>query len=231
MIAHNRLASLKQIAGLMSLAGVSALFSFPAWAQLNPHPSILNSSPYERAHIAQVPSGVQPSPTDAPTSTGTSPSDTSVPSNRTTPGSSPSNRSSPDSTTKPSTASPSAEVSPIELQKFAHALKRLVPIQQGVKTQIIQTLQQQNLSEKRFSEIYQARKNPQAQATSAITPQETQKFDQIAAKLQQIQKSTQSKMAQVVRGEGLDVQRFNQILVAVRQNPALRQKVREMIRS
>lgn len=126
---------------------------------------------------------------------------------------------------------PQGEISQEELQKFANAVKKLQPIQQEADTQITQAIQQQNLSQKRFGEIYQARRNPQAKPTTAITPEETKKFDQVGAKIQDIEQATQSKMERAVRDEGLDIQRFNQIFAAIRQNPALLQKVQQMIQS
>lgn len=126
---------------------------------------------------------------------------------------------------------PQGEISQEDLQKFANAVKKLQPIQQEADTQITQAIQQQNLSQKRFGEIYQARRNPQAKPTTAITPEETKKFDQVGAKIQDIEQATQSKMERAVRDEGLDIQRFNQIFAAIRQNLALLQKVQQMIQS
>jgi len=55
-----------------------------------------------------------------------------------------------------------------------------------------QVIQQQGLSEKRIEEIYQARKNPQVQPTTAITLEETKKFG-TTAKIEKIQQATESK--------------------------------------
>jgi len=57
--------------------------------------------------------------------------------------------------------------------------------------------------------------------------EETKKFEQTTAKIEKIQQATESKM-QVVQNENLEVQRFNQIFAAVRQNQHST-KVQEMI--
>lgn len=126
---------------------------------------------------------------------------------------------------------PQAEVSQQDLQKFANTVKKLQPIQQQAETQIMQIIQQQKLSEQRFGEIYQSRQNPQAKPTTAITPEENKRFDQAAVKIQELQKTTQSRMEKAVREEGLEIPRFNQIFIAIRSNPALLQKVQQMIQS
>ena len=144
---------------------------------------------------------------------------------------------SPSQPTKPSQSQPptqqpaQSQVSQKELQQFANAVKKLQPIQENAQNQIVQVIQQENLSEKRFGEIYQSRRNPQAQPTSKITPDENKKFDQANAKIEKIEQSTQGQMEQAVKGEGLDIQRFNQIFLTLRQNPDLLQKVREMIKT
>ena len=214
MSKQNRLLALKKVAGRLGVAGISALICLPAGAQIQPNPGIKNSSANdERVHIAQSPQEERQAPADVPT---------------TKPGTS-SPEISPD-TSKPG-MSPSAAISQAELQKFANAVKKLQPIQQSAQREVTQVIQQQGMSEKRFDEIYQARQNPQTQPAATVTSEETKKFEQTTAKLQEIQQVTEAKMLQVVREESLEAQRFNQIFAAVRQNPTLLRKVQELIRS
>lgn len=123
------------------------------------------------------------------------------------------------------------DVSQEELQKFANAVKKLQPIQQEAETQINQAIQQQDLSEERFGEIYQSRQNPKAKPEKKITREENKKFEQVSTKIQEIQQATQTRMEQTVRTEGLDIQRFNQIFLSLKRNPELLQKVRQLIKS
>jgi hypothetical protein len=144
---------------------------------------------------------------------------------------------SPTQPTQPAQSQPPAQppaqpqVSQEELQKFANAVKKLQPIQENAQNQIVQAIQQEKLTEKRFGEIYQSRQNPQAQPATKITPEENKRFDQANAKIVKIEQSTQGQMEQAVKGEGLEIQRFNQIFLALRQNPEMLQKVRQMIKS
>ena len=170
--------------------------------------------------LSQAPSG---SP-QTPTQPGSNPANTQPPARQ----SAPPAQSPPQS---PAQQAPKAQVSQAELQKFANAVKKLQPIQQNALSQITTAIKQQNLSEKRFGEIYQSKQSPQAQPTAKVTPEENKKFEQVNAKIRQIQKSAQSKMEQTVKSEGLEIPRFNQIFLAIRQDPQLLQKVRQMLRS
>lgn len=152
----------------------------------------------------------------------------------TQPSSSPSNNQAPaPGAVPPQTQqqAPQTKVSQEELQKFANAVKKLQPIQQQAQTQVAQVIKQQNLSEQRFGEIYQSSRNPQAQPTAKVTPEEKKKFAQASTQIQKIQESTQTKMEQAVKGEGLAIPQFNQIFAAIRQNPELLQKVQQMIKT
>lgn len=131
----------------------------------------------------------------------------------------------------PAQGAPQTQVSSEELQKFAKSVKQILTIEQGAQTKMAQAVKAEGLSEDRFMAIYKGQQNPQAQPKPAVTSQEKQKFDKAFANLGKIQETTQSQMAQVLKQQGLEVKRFNEILVAVRQNPELRQKVQQMIKS
>ncbi len=131
----------------------------------------------------------------------------------------------------PAPASPQAPVSPAELQKFAKSVKQILMIEQGAQTEMAQAIKAEGLSEGRFIEIYQTQQNSQAQPKTAVTPQEKQKYDKAFTKLGEIEKKTQSKLVQVLQKEGLEVKRFNEILVAVRGNPSLREQVQQLLKS
>ena len=128
-------------------------------------------------------------------------------------------------------ATSQTKVNPDELQKFARSLKQLLVIEQGANQQIVQLIGQSGLSQPRFLEIYKAQRTPSAQPTKAVTSQEKQQFDKAFTSLRSIQQEANTKMQQVLQKEGLNPESFNKIEAAVRQDPALQQKVREMIKS
>lgn len=131
----------------------------------------------------------------------------------------------------PAQAAPQTKVSSEELQKFAKSVKQILTIEQGAQTEMAQVIKAEGLSEGRFIEIYKTQQSPPVQPKAAVTTQEKQKYDKAYTKLGEIEKKTQSKMAQVLQKEGLEVKRFNEILVAVRGNPSLREQVQQMMKS
>lgn len=126
---------------------------------------------------------------------------------------------------------PPTKVNPDELQKFARSLKQLLVIEQGANQQITQLIGQSGLTQPRFLEIYKAQQTPSSQPTKAVTSQEKQQFDKAFTSLRSIQQEANTKMKQVLQKEGLNPESFNKIEAAVRQDPQLQQKVREIIQS
>ncbi|WP_017316874.1 DUF4168 domain-containing protein [Mastigocladopsis repens] len=130
---------------------------------------------------------------------------------------------------------PQTQVTPEELQKFARTVKQLINIEQGANQEMTQVIGQSGLSQQRFIEIHKAQSSPSSGSTNGstktVTPQEKQQYDKAFTRLGEIQKQAESKMQQVVQKEGLPIKRFNEIEAAVRQDPAMQQKVRQMIQS
>lgn len=130
----------------------------------------------------------------------------------------------------PSTA-PQTQIPTAELQKFAQTVKQLQTIDRQAQAEMVRAVEAQGLNEKRFLELYQAQRSPQAQAATKPSAQEQKQFAQALAKVQGIQQQTQTKMQQAVTAQGFEVPRFNQIMTTVLKDPALKQQVLQLIRS
>ncbi|GAA6619376.1 DUF4168 domain-containing protein [Scytonema sp. NUACC26] len=143
---------------------------------------------------------------------------------------SPAPSSAPQSQPPASNTPTNTQVSSEELQKFARTIKKLIGIEQNANQEMTQTISKSGLSQQRFMAIHQSQKTPSAQPTPAVTSQEKQQYEKAFASLRQIQQQAETKMRQVLQTEGLQPDRFNQIEAAVRQDPALQKKVREMIK-
>lgn len=132
---------------------------------------------------------------------------------------------------QPQAPATTTQISPEDLQKFANSVKQLQMIDRKTQTEMLQAVKEAGLTEERFMEIYQSQRNPQAQPKTEVSQSDKQRFDQAFAKIQQIQQQTQSQMKQAVETEGLEIQRFNQIMASVQRDPALQKQVLEMIKS
>ncbi|HEY9620765.1 MAG TPA: DUF4168 domain-containing protein [Crinalium sp.] len=144
-----------------------------------------------------------------------------------------------------------AQVSQTDLQKFAQALQQIHTLQQEARSQALQVLQQQGLTEEQFTAIAQSRQpnstapNSTAPNSTApntapnhaptqggsmsqaahFTPEQLQHFDQASAQLNQMHQANRTRMQQALANQGLTVEQFNAILSAVRRDPQTEQRL------
>jgi hypothetical protein len=120
------------------------------------------------------------------------------------------------------------------LQKFAKVIPQLQEIQQSAQQQVSEAIQEAGLSEDRFRELYTAQQPNAAgasapQASTPATPQEREAVQQVVTQLETIKSETQTRREQAVTSQGLQLNRFNEILTAVRQDSDLQQQLQQML--
>lgn len=121
------------------------------------------------------------------------------------------------------------DISQDELADFVAALEEVQALQQEMASSSQQSVQDSEMGQSRFQELFQAQQSGQDPATPA-TEAEQAEFDALVQQLQQIQQESNQLMVEAVEDEGLDVQRFNTIARAVQQNPQLMERL-QAIRS
>jgi hypothetical protein len=132
----------------------------------------------------------------------------------------------------PAPQAPDIEVGEQELSQFATALKQMQAVQRESRQEMDAIIQDEGLSEQRFTEILQSQRDEEAAEDSdiqAATEQEMQQFEQAKDRMIDVQRDTQSQMQQIVESEGLELQRFNRILAAVQQDPELQQRLQQLM--
>jgi uncharacterized membrane protein len=125
---------------------------------------------------------------------------------------------------------PKTEVSSEELQKFVNVVKQVQTIQQSYEGRMAQAVQGVGLSQERFMEIHQSQKNPSAQPSSQVSEEEMQNYEQANAQVSKLQQEAETEMQKALQTEGLNIERFNEIFVAIQQDQSLQQQVQQMLR-
>jgi hypothetical protein len=118
-----------------------------------------------------------------------------------------------------------AAIRPLEIQQFAQAIKQLKKVELETQAKMVEALKEEDLSPQRFQEIGQQRSNPDAAASTGVSPAEQEHFDKALARMQTIQEESIPKQRRAITLEGLTLERFRQIEQAVNQSPALKQQV------
>lgn len=132
------------------------------------------------------------------------------------------------SPTPPQTDEVQTDFEDDELKQFANAAGKVVVIQQETEQKMIQAIEKENLDINKFNEILMAQQNQQTDQLEA-TPEDLQKFDKAAAEVMQIQTEVQEEMVEAIKEEGLEPQKYEQILLAYQSDANVKAKVDALI--
>ena len=218
----------KQLISFVSAAGIGALIILPAQAKLNTLPNRLS----ELTEQPTATKGETVSP-DSAVPTQALPEDSSaieeIPASET---GSASDLMEPASNL-PEAAEPPERISisQVELQQFANAVIEVQAIELQTQESMAQVVEAEGINPARFNEIFLAQQSIGAESAPEITPEEQQTFDQVLSQLEEIDQASQTSKEQAVIAHGLEMDRFSQILTAVRQDPDLQRQVQELLPS
>ncbi|ACK73472.1 hypothetical protein PCC7424_5121 [Gloeothece citriformis PCC 7424] len=117
----------------------------------------------------------------------------------------------------------SQEISSEELQKFVAAIKQIEQIEYKAQEQMAQAVEQEGLTTERFLEIGNSNSNTE------VSSQEQEQFSGALAKVQEIAEKAESDKKNVLEEQGFEIERFNQIIAQIQQDPSLKQQVQQML--
>ena len=121
------------------------------------------------------------------------------------------------------------DISDTQLEKFVAASQDLGAIQQSMQQEMMATVQEEGLDMKKFQEMAAQKQNPNKETTMEISAEDEQAFQNAMKEVQSMQMEMQKEMQATVNENGLNVQEFQEIQQAYRQDPELQAKVNEMI--
>jgi hypothetical protein len=126
-------------------------------------------------------------------------------------------------------ASQTVEIPDNELEDFVSALKDVEEIQETSQQTYTEMIEEEGMTEQRFGEIHNANQNPDSTGEIEISDQENESYQVLLGQLIEMQQEAQQEMQAAVTDNGLEVPRFNEILVAVQQDPGLQERVQELL--
>ena len=116
-----------------------------------------------------------------------------------------------------------------ELKKFARVMEDVQTVQTDSNQKIEDAFSDSSMSKERFNTLYSARQNENKQKADDGSKEETQEFNDLAKQIQTIQQESQKEMVEKVREHDMTVQKFNQIVQAMRQNPELGRQIQQLM--
>ncbi|QEC53094.1 uncharacterized protein DUF4168 [Anseongella ginsenosidimutans] len=114
------------------------------------------------------------------------------------------------------------------LEKFIDINKKLAPHQQQGEAEMVKAIEGQGLETERFGEIMTARQMNDS-TNAGASEEELKKVESATQEIMGIQQELQQKMTKVIVDEGMELQEFEDIILAYQYSPKVQKKINELV--
>ena len=115
-----------------------------------------------------------------------------------------------------------------ELEKFAKVSQESQKVQEEMRNQVDSLLDENDIEMERFRQIMMSQRNPQSADSANITEEEKASMKKIQPQLMKMQQEAQQEMVTIIQNNGLEPQRFQQLMQAVRTNPEVMKRFQKI---
>ena len=122
----------------------------------------------------------------------------------------------------------STAVSDADLQLFASAFMQVQEVDHQAQAEMIEVVEENGFTVDRFNEIHQSLHSPDVEIE--LTQDEAANFESANNSIGEIQVEAQQEMASRIEEEGLTINRYQEIMMAVQNDMELQQQLQEYLK-
>jgi hypothetical protein len=130
--------------------------------------------------------------------------------------------------TAPSTAM-RTDFSENELRSFVKASEKVTAIQMKGEQNMIKAIEDEGLTVDRFHELLEKQRDPQRGTETSISAAELKSFNNAAQMILDENERLEKEMATSIEEEGIDVETYEEIMLAYQHNAAVQNRVNKMV--
>lgn len=130
---------------------------------------------------------------------------------------------------QPPQDAPQVDVSDEELETFVDASMNAQSVQAESQQEMVAVVDEEGIGVETYNEIMQAQQMGQSVEELDIPAEDIEKFESASEQIQEIEQDMEEKLAFAIEEEGMDMSRFQEINMAVQQDPELQQRVQQLI--
>ena len=121
------------------------------------------------------------------------------------------------------------EVTDQELKTFVDASMKAQQIQTEAQIEMVTIVEEEGLEVETYNKILQGMQMGQSAEEMEVSESDVEKFEVASAQIGEIEQDMEAKLIAAIEDEGLELDRFQEIFMAVQTNPELQQKMQQMI--
>jgi Cu2+-containing amine oxidase len=123
---------------------------------------------------------------------------------------------------------PQQAISDADIKLFVDASTRLMDLQQQSEQAMMTILEEEKLSVDKFNELAQAHQQ-QKLAEAEGTAEEKAAFNKSIQRMMEMQPDIEKNMQAAIQKDGMTMERYEQIMMAYQQDPAVQAKIQKMM--
>lgn len=117
-----------------------------------------------------------------------------------------------------------------ELERFANAFLAVQEIQDQSRQEMAEAIEQEGLTIEEYNQMFRQQQQPEA-AEAEMSPEQQEQFQQADARIDEIEQEAQTEIENAITGEGIELERFEELWVAIQQDPELQQEVQQILQN
>lgn len=127
----------------------------------------------------------------------------------------------------PQQIEPATDISDKEMEQFATAFQGIQQIDQKLQPELMQAVQEAGIEVQRFNEIMNAQQDPNQEVDAS--KEELEKYAVATREIEEIQMRAQREMQEVITESGLEMERYQRIMAALRNDAELQQRLQQLM--
>ncbi len=129
----------------------------------------------------------------------------------------------------PAQAQDVSEVTDEELQTFVDASIKAQQIQAEAQMEMIAIVEEEGLEVDTYNRILQGMQTGQSAEQMDVSSSDVEKFEVASSQISEIEEEMEGELIAAIEDEGLELNRFQEIFMAVQTDAGLQQKMQELI--
>ncbi|MEX0684867.1 MAG: DUF4168 domain-containing protein [Balneolales bacterium] len=121
------------------------------------------------------------------------------------------------------------DVSDEELDEFVGAMNQAQGVQAEAQQEMLAVVEKEEIDVDTYNQIAQSVQMGQSKEDLDIEEEDMQKFEKASAEIDEIEKDMDGKMTLAIESEGMSMDRFQEINLAIQQDPDLQQRIQQKI--
>lgn len=119
------------------------------------------------------------------------------------------------------------DVSDEELEQFLDASAKAQEVQMGFQQQMIDIVEGEGIDVETYIQIAEGIQMGQAEEDIDVSESDMEKFRSASASIEEVGQEMDAQLAEAIEEEGMSMDRFQEINMAIQQDPELQQRIQE----